>query len=377
MSFTFLHTADWQIGKPFGEFAGDKPGVLRQARLDAIDRIADIASQRRAAHVLVAGDIFDFETGAPLLVRQLVQRLAGYREVTWHLTSGNHDPARASSVWDDLRAASLPANIALHLEPAPVEIARGVVLLPAPLKAKSCVNDPTAWMDHASSPPGSIRIGLAHGSVTGFGSEGEAAVPIDPLRPRSAGLDFMALGDWHGTKRISDRVWYSGTPEPDGFADNDPGHILLVTIDGNAVLPRVDRIRTATYTWLKRGITVADAASLDGLRAEVAALGAAAQKHLLQVSLAGRAHLASHVALQSRLLDLEATLFHLDADLSRLAILHDVTDLAAFGVGAVRNVAERLSQAASCGDDRQARVAAQALLKLAALTSDLPKDTAA
>ena len=92
-----------------------------------------------------------------------------------------------------------------------------MVVLPAPLTAKSTSRDPTAWMDAAATPSGSLRIGLAHGSVQGFGSAGEANVPIDPARAKSAGLAYLALGDWHGTTRISERVWYSGTPEPDGF----------------------------------------------------------------------------------------------------------------------------------------------------------------
>lgn len=368
MSFTFIHTADWQIGKPFGEFDAEKQPVLRQARLDAIDRIAAVARQRGAAHVLAAGDIFDFETGSSKLVQKIMQRLAGHRDVTWHLISGNHDPARPSSVWDDVRTAVPPANVLLHLDPVPAEIARGVVLLPAPLKAKSSMSDPTAWMDQAATPEGSLRLGLAHGSVTGFGSEGDAAVPIDPTRPRSASLAYLALGDWHGTKKITDRVWYAGTPEPDGFPDNEPGHVLAVTIDGSGAAPHVERIRTAHFTWSKREVRVTKAADVQGLAKEIDALGAEAQRHLMQVRLAGAVPLADRIAIDARLAALEASLYHFTADLSRLTVAREAADLAAFGNGAVRAVAERLSLQATGPETREARVAAQALLKLATLT---------
>lgn len=377
MSFTFIHTADWQIGKPFGEFAGDKPGVLRQARLDAIDKIAGVARQRGAAHVLAAGDIFDFETGSSALVRHLVQRLASHRDITWHLISGNHDPARASSVWADVRAAAPPANVVLHLEAVAAEIARGVILLPAPLKAKSCVSDPTAWMDTAPSPDGSIRIGLAHGSITGFGSEGDAAVPIDPARPRAAGLAFLALGDWHGTKKIGERVWYAGTPEPDSFPGNDPGNVLAVTLAGATASPVVEQIRTATYTWLKRDVRASGPGNLQPLATEIAAFGHEAQRHLLQVTLSGRAHLAAHLATTRCLTDLEASLFHLSTDVAQFSVLHEAADLATFGSGALRAVAERLSSQAGSDDPRQSRIAAQALLKLADIASSTAGETAA
>lgn len=377
MDFRFIHTADWQIGKPFGEFAGDKPGVLRQARLTAVDRVAEVARAQGAQHVLVAGDVFDFETGSAGVVRKLMAKLASHRALTWHLISGNHDPARPSSVWDEMRAAP-PNNVQLHLDAVPAEIARGVVLLPAPLTAKASASDPTAWMDDAVTAEGTIRIGLAHGSITGFGSEGDAAVPIDPLRAKRAELAYLALGDWHGTRKISDRVWYSGTPEPDCFPDNEPGHVLAVHLESSGAVPRVERIRTADYTWMKRSLAVADAADLAPLAAEVAALGPDAQHHLLALELRGRMSLGGHLEIAKRLTELEASLFHLGADLKRLTIAHDATDLAVFGHGALRTVAERLSgQAANDSDERQARIAAQALLKLAAIANTTSEDNTA
>ena len=38
----FIHTADWQIGKPFRKF-GDQEPVLRQARLAAVETIGKLA----------------------------------------------------------------------------------------------------------------------------------------------------------------------------------------------------------------------------------------------------------------------------------------------------------------------------------------------
>jgi len=43
MTFTFIHTADWQLGKPFANFPSDLAGELAAARFSAIGRIAAIA----------------------------------------------------------------------------------------------------------------------------------------------------------------------------------------------------------------------------------------------------------------------------------------------------------------------------------------------
>jgi len=58
----FLHTADWQIGKPFGGYSDDKRGELRAERFRAVERLAALANGREAAFVLVAGDAFDANT---------------------------------------------------------------------------------------------------------------------------------------------------------------------------------------------------------------------------------------------------------------------------------------------------------------------------
>jgi hypothetical protein len=60
MSVTFLHTADWQLGKPY-EYVEDpdKRILLQQERFHVIERMAALVSDHRAEFVVVAGDLFD------------------------------------------------------------------------------------------------------------------------------------------------------------------------------------------------------------------------------------------------------------------------------------------------------------------------------
>ncbi|MDA0350354.1 MAG: metallophosphoesterase [Verrucomicrobia bacterium] len=63
MPITFLHTADWQLGKPFASVEDDdKRALIRQARIKAIQKIGQIAQERNASFILVAGDLFDSPT---------------------------------------------------------------------------------------------------------------------------------------------------------------------------------------------------------------------------------------------------------------------------------------------------------------------------
>jgi DNA repair exonuclease SbcCD nuclease subunit len=363
MRFTFIHTADWQVGKRFGAFPAEKAAVLRAQRLDAVDRVAAAAKATGAGTVLVAGDVLDSETLPDTLAAQLLSRLKGYARLTWHLLPGNHDPARAGGVWESIAAGGLPANVRVCASEGLFELVPGVVLLAAPLSSKSTSRDLTAFMDAAASPAGTIRIGLAHGSVQGFGSAGDASVPIDPARVKSAGLSYLALGDWHGTTRISDRVWYSGTPEPDGFRDNYPGHVLAVTIEAAGAVPEVERIPTAHFTWLRREHRLDRADGLATIEAEVDGLGSGASRRLLALTLEGLVSLGEFASIERRLARLGPQLFDLQTDTSSLKTEAVHSDLDALGPGLLGTVAQRLKAVAD-GSGEDAATAQRALRKL-------------
>ena len=62
----FLHTADWQIGKPYHWIEDpQKRARLQQERVNAVSRIAATASEQNVDAVMVAGDLFDSSTVAP------------------------------------------------------------------------------------------------------------------------------------------------------------------------------------------------------------------------------------------------------------------------------------------------------------------------
>ena len=92
-----------------------------------------------------------------------LERMRNFSAISWHIISGNHDYHRDNGVWDRARALGLPPNVHLHLSPEVTPLGPDAVLLPAPLRRKSEVNDLTEWMDSATSAAGLIRIGLAHG----------------------------------------------------------------------------------------------------------------------------------------------------------------------------------------------------------------------
>lgn len=364
MPVRLLHTADWHIGKPFGRFPDERASVLRRARVTAIDRLAAIARAGAATAVIVAGDVFDGPGLPDRDLMELMARLSAHRELDWHIIPGNHDPATQGGVWDRVARLGLPANVEVHLVPQPVEIAPGVHLLPSPLTAKAVTADPTAWMSAATTPDGAIRIGLAHGSTQGFGSAQQASVNISPTRARDAGLSYLALGDWHGTREVATATWYAGTPEPDSYQDNDPGNALLVSIDGPGAPARIEPHRTAEMTWLTRRLAVDDAGSIDRLLSEIDRVGEAASRLLLDLTLDGEVTLAQDTLLRERIArELDPRLFHLSTAFDGLRLAPATDDLSSLDDPILRQIAVELG-ATAAGTTPDAAIAAHALRRL-------------
>lgn len=357
----FLHSADWQLGKPYGRFDPDVRAALTEARFDAIDTLGRTAAEQGLGHVVVAGDIFDTEGPEDRTIVQAIARMSRHA-CRWWLLPGNHDFARNGGLWDRIRQRAGERIIVLS-EPAPHEVEPGVWLLPAPLVHRHNLEDPTDLFDTMETPGARLRIGLAHGSIRDFGSRGETKNQIAPDRAKRSGLDYLALGDWHGTIKIDARTWYSGTPETDRFQRDDPGHALLVDIEADRE-PVVTPIRTGRFQWLVRNWTVNDQASFD---AECDQLIAAIDppNTLVQLTLAGITSLSDRIAMTGRLEnDVGHRLRLLDIRADDLVGRPSEEDLASLAVeGMLGAAAAKLTARIESGGP-EARVAKRALERL-------------
>jgi DNA repair exonuclease SbcCD nuclease subunit len=339
----FVHTADWQIGKPFARF-GEKAERLRTARLDAIEALGRLAREQAAAYILVAGDIFDSEAPTAPTLRQPLERMRAASVVTWHLLPGNHDCHRPGGVWDRVQALGLPGNVRLHLTAEPVTLDERTWLLPAPLTSRAETRDLTAAMDRTVTPEGAIRIGLAHGSVTSFSSEGDASNLVDPDRAAKAGLAYLGLGDWHRTQAINARTWYAGTPEPDRYASQETGTALVVSIETLSAAPRVEPHAVGTFHWRSESLIVAEGAQLADAEARLRREAASLSRLILRLAVSGVVSLALREEVREWRDRLAASLCHLDCNLDDLRVRPDPAELEAIDFdGVLHQVAERLN----------------------------------
>lgn len=359
MTFHFIHTADLQIGKTFGQFPPEVASALRSARVDTLKHIAVLARDRNVDTVLVAGDCFDDIAVSDETLRRFKVALEPF-DGTWVLLPGNHDPAIAESPWTRLSRLSLPRNVIIADLPEPIAICDKAVVLPAPLRRRRDAADVTEWFDTARTADGLIRVGLAHGSVREFLPEVcEAANPVALDRAERARLDYLALGDWHGRLRVSERTWYSGTPEPDRFRLNEPGYVLEVRIEGAGVAPSVEEVAVGRYRWIRRAVEIIPG----GAEAIFYLLTASeAERLILRLDLQGTIDLATRACLHEVIEDLRSRVFHLETDDSGLIAEPTDDDLDGIDTGGfVRGAIDQLREQSE-GPDADAARRALALL---------------
>ena len=387
----FLHTADWQIGKPYGRVRDpDHRARLRQVRIAAIARIAEVVAEHQAELVLVAGDLFDSPGPSRSDVAQTCSAI-GAMGVPVMVIPGNHDHGGTGSLWHQgwfqQLATDLAPNLEVMLERAPRQLEH-LTVLPCPLLRQAEVGDPCQWLQglEEASLGTTPRVVLAHGSVHGFDAkdldEGEQAPSTNRLRLEALppGLaDYVALGDWHGLKQVSPQAWYSGCPEQDRFPRSDDyrsAQVLLVDVE-RGVAPKVEVIATGQVSWHQLTQRLNEDSDLDALEGALKRqLGSRSGEDLLLLELDGQLSLQGNNRLQLLLDALESRLLRLKLR-NRLRVVPDSAELGQLterpGDPLVARVAGQLQRLSlDQGDGATAELAQLALQELSALCSQEP-----
>lgn len=234
----FLHTADWQLGMTRHYLAGEAEGRFRQARIDAVERMAELTEEHGCEFVVVAGDVFETNQVDRTTVARAVDALQRF-SVPVLLLPGNHDPLDAGSVFTSPAFAErCPEHVRVLDGHEPVTVADGVEVVGAPWTSKDPLCDLAgAALAQLEPVTDRVRVLVAHGAADALAPHAD-----DPALIRLGGVDaaladgrvhVVALGDHHSVAEVGDsgRVWYAGAPEPTDYREQRPGQALIVDVD--------------------------------------------------------------------------------------------------------------------------------------------------
>ena len=237
-SFTFIHAADLHLDSPMLGIGRLEPRVqsrLRDASLEAYDRLIDLTLQRHAAFLVLAGDVFDHET--PSLRAQFRLRDGFLRleraavPVFW--AHGNHDPFGSLSThvhWPD-NVVRFPAGRVLwHRVEQGGDILCAVYGISYPTAA---VTDPYVrqFIREDDAP---YAVAVLHANVGGQpGHDNYAPASLGDLR--AAGFNYWALGHIHQRAILLDDppVVYAGNLQGRHVRETGPKGAYVVEVDAS------------------------------------------------------------------------------------------------------------------------------------------------
>ncbi len=386
---TFLHTGDLHLGLRLTRFEPDIAKKIREARFQALEKIRDAAKERKVDFVLIAGDLFDDHAVDFDIAKRAFDLLESFPTPVYVL-SGNHDPLLAGSVWDRPPwSNSNPKRVHLIREPEALQVVSGVLLFPCPVLRKTSLSDPTAWIAEHAVDAGTVRIGMAHGSL-----KIRDDLPADDhLIAMNAAhdlhLDYLALGHWHSRKLFRDsegieRTAYCGVHEPmrfpsgseygtgwipysggsrAEFLDRGKGEVLLVSIQQAGMPPSIEPLEVGHLFWGEESRRVTSNEELSRLIDEIGTWRPL-ERRLLKLKLEGVLDAQAMLRL-SQLREVMDRYLFAEIDKSGLHLQpteEEIREVA--GQGVLRSVLDKLRAEAEAQDGTPREVAQRAFLLL-------------
>lgn len=359
----FLHTADWQVGMRRHFLGAEDEPRFRQARIDAIRALAEVARAEACEFAVVCGDAFESNQIDRGTFRRALEALDEF-PCPVYLLPGNHDPYDAGSLYRSAEIAQR-AQVVVLTGNEPVTVKPGVEIVGAPWTSKRPRRDLVAEACATLEPAdGVTRICVAHGIV-------DSLAPRE--RPESISLagvgraleegriHFLALGDRHSATEVAPRVWYSGAPEATDFREVEPGHALVVDLGPDTC--RVQRHPTGTWRFVEKESDLHVANDVDVLEHWLSELP---QKELtiLRLHLTGGLGLGLKARLDTLLDETREVFAGLQERSEELVVLAEEVDVGELGLsGFARATVEKLAERSATSLD--ARDALTLLYRLA------------
>jgi exonuclease SbcD len=247
-----LHTSDWHLGRTLHgvSLLEHQRGFLRW--------LAELAVERRADAILVAGDVYDRAVPPTDAVTVLDEALVAFSQagIPVLMTSGNHDSAirlgfgaqlhERAGVHVRTRVGDLSRPLVLTDDAGPLAVYGIPYLLPDAVMAElgaershaAVLAAAVARIAGDAAGRGITRVvALAHAFVTGAQvSESERDIRVGGIGDVPAsifdGLCYTALGHLHGPQQVAPGIRYSGSPLAFSFSErNHTKSVTVVEVD--------------------------------------------------------------------------------------------------------------------------------------------------
>jgi DNA repair exonuclease SbcCD nuclease subunit len=380
MEVWFLHSSDWQLGMTRHFLSPEAQARFTDDQFALIRRLCQLAADRRAQFVVVAGDVFDHLLPDRRIVARAVEALQSFA-VPVYLLPGNHDADNPAALWANTDIIErLPANVRVLRDSVPVPVpGTDVEIVGVPLLSRKpdrdLVNEVLAGLEPALERR--VRVVVAHGQVEGVAFNG----PDESVLISRAGLEaavadrrasYVALGDRHSVTGVGDSgaIWYSGAPQATDFRQDDPNKALVVEIADGRIT--VEPVEVGEWRFIVREFELTGSGDLDQLEGFLTGLENK-ERTVVKLGITGTVSLSVSTRLEEvldRARDLLGGL-QVSSRRSELVVIADEADLADLDLsGFARSALDELAEqaASDVAESTTARDALMLLHRLAART---------
>lgn len=313
MITTFLHAADLHLDSPFSGLERSAPHVadaLRDASLNAFDRVVQHAVERRVTFVVFAGDLYDgADRGlrAQLRFQRGVERLSA-EGIDVFIAHGNHDPLEG---WSVMRTSPERVHVFASGDVSAIPVLRGgenVATVHGVSYRRREETENLARRFRRSEAPG-IHVGVLHCNVGALGDHANYA-PCTVADLVASGMDYWALGHIHLRQTLAERapvIAYSGNTQGRSFKPSERGAkgVNLVEADGGSVVSTMF-LPTDSFRFVEEQLDVSSLEDLGALRERLAARADVLRREHAPCSIAVRARLIGACAFREDLARAEA-----------------------------------------------------------------------
>ncbi|CAB1056981.1 hypothetical protein D1BOALGB6SA_1720 [Olavius sp. associated proteobacterium Delta 1] len=319
-------TSDVHLGMKFAGYPSVQEKLI-EARFEALKRCVDIANTDECDLFVVGGDLFDRITVAKRDVQRAVTILGEFQGRLVVVLPGNHDfvTQRPDGLWATFKGFA--GNHILVLESTDVYPLKlydlDANLYSAPCHAKHSSENSIGWIkDYEKDYGVTFHIGIAHGSLEGLSPDfNKDYYPMTESELLSCGLDFWLMGHTHisypmkpGSK---DKIFYPGTPEPDGFDCHHEGKGLIIEISPEKKI-KLQSVSIGTYCFEHEEIELSNWSDAEEILKKYS--DPSHGNTLLKLRMKGRLSEDDYKKLHLMRSDLEKKLSYLDFDLTDVTI---------------------------------------------------------
>jgi DNA repair protein SbcD/Mre11 len=308
MRFTFIHAADLHIDSPLAGLRLKDEDVARRfayAGRRAVQALVEEAIARKAAFLIIAGDVFDGDwkdvTTGLFFVRTISSlHRAG---IPTFIVKGNHDA-------DSLMSRDLPYPDSVNIFPSDKAASVSLDEFHVALHGRSFPNRLTGEFveTYPARRDGWLNIGVLHTSLDGTrGHDGYAPCTIDDLR--RFGYDYWALGHIHAAEMVSRDPWivFPGNLQGRSVRETGAKGAVRVTVEDGRIVD-VSPLALDGARWAHLTVDVAGAADeaeiIQRIAAELASVHMQSEGRPLavRVTLVGTTALHNHLVAQREIL---------------------------------------------------------------------------